>query len=49
VFARWFAHAADNPVEGVVAADYAEHTRTEHSTFRCLLEPMLATAGFDIS
>jgi hypothetical protein len=28
--------------------DYAEHIRTEFSTFRWLLEPMLAAAGFEI-
>ena len=27
--------------------DYAEHIRTEHSTFRWLLEPMLAATGFE--
>jgi SAM-dependent methyltransferase len=31
------------------AADYAEHIRTEYSTFRWLLEPMLAAAGFEIT
>jgi len=30
------------------AADYAAHIRTEHSSFRWLLEPMLAAAGFEI-
>jgi ubiquinone/menaquinone biosynthesis C-methylase UbiE len=48
VFARWFADAADDPAEGYTAADYAEHIRTEYSTFRWLMEPMLHTAGFDI-
>jgi SAM-dependent methyltransferase len=49
VFADWFAAAAAEPTEGYTAADYAEHIRTEHSTFRWLLEPMLAAAGFEIT
>ena len=28
--------------------DDAEHIRTEHCTFRWLLEPMIAAAGFEI-
>jgi SAM-dependent methyltransferase len=49
VFADWFAAAAADPTQGYTAADYAEHIRTEHSTFRWLLEPMLAAAGFEIT
>lgn len=37
------------PGAGYTAADYAAHIRTEHSTFRWLLEPMLAAAGLDIA
>lgn len=48
VFGDWFAAAATDPAEGYTAADYAEHIRTEHSTFRWLLEPVIAAAGFDI-
>lgn len=48
VFADWFANAADDPAAGYTAEDYAEHIRTEHSTFRWLLEPMLEAAGFEI-
>jgi SAM-dependent methyltransferase len=48
VFAGWFAGAAADPAAGYTAADYAEHIRTEHSTFRWLFEPMLAAAGFEI-
>jgi SAM-dependent methyltransferase len=48
VFAEWFAGAASDPATGYTAADYAEHIRTEHSTFRWLFEPMLAAAGFEI-
>jgi SAM-dependent methyltransferase len=49
VFAGWFAGAAADPDAGYTAADYAEHIRTEHSTFRWLLEPMLAAVGFEIA
>ena len=38
-----------NPADGYTAADYAEHVRTEYSTFRWLLEPMIAAAGFVIT
>lgn len=48
VFQRWLDNAAADPAQGYTAADYAEHIRTEHSTFRWLLEPMLAAAGFEI-
>jgi ubiquinone/menaquinone biosynthesis C-methylase UbiE len=47
VFRDWFGHAAADPAEGYTSEDYAEHIRTEHSTFRWLLEPMLAAAGFE--
>jgi SAM-dependent methyltransferase len=49
VFGDWFANAATDPAEGYTAADYAEHIRTEHSTFRWLLEPMLAATGFEVT
>jgi ubiquinone/menaquinone biosynthesis C-methylase UbiE len=49
VFGDWFANAAADPAAGYTAADYAEHIRTEHSTFRWLLEPMLAATGFEIA
>jgi SAM-dependent methyltransferase len=48
VFAGWLANAAADPAAGYTAADYAEHIRTEYSTFRWLLEPMLAATGFEI-
>ncbi len=48
VFAGWFAAAATDPAQGYTREDYAEHIRTEHSTFRWLLEPMLAATGFQI-
>jgi ubiquinone/menaquinone biosynthesis C-methylase UbiE len=48
VVERWLEGAADDPARGYTRADLAEHIRTEHSTFRWLLEPMLAAAGFEI-
>jgi SAM-dependent methyltransferase len=48
VFRGWFEHAATDPAEGYTGEDYAEHIRTEFSTFRWLFEPMLAAAGFEI-
>lgn len=48
VFGRWFAGAATDPADGYTAEDYAEHIRTEYSTFRWLFEPMLDAAGFEI-
>ncbi len=48
VFARWFAGAATDPALGYTAGDLAEHIRTEHSTYRWLLEPMLDATGFDV-
>jgi SAM-dependent methyltransferase len=49
IFSGWFAGAATDPAAGYTAADYAEHIRTEFSTYRWLLEPMLAAAGFEIT
>jgi ubiquinone/menaquinone biosynthesis C-methylase UbiE len=48
VFGQWFAGAATDPAQGYTAGDYAEHIRTEYSTFRWLFEPMLEIAGFRI-
>jgi ubiquinone/menaquinone biosynthesis C-methylase UbiE len=48
VFQRWLDNAADDPARGYTSADLAEHIRTEHSTFRWVLEPMLAATGFEI-
>ena len=47
-FDGWFAGAAQDPAAGYTADDYAEHIRTEYSTYRWLLEPLLAAAGFEI-
>ena len=49
VFAGWLGNAAADPADGYTAGDYAEHIRTEFSTYRWLLEPMLAVAGFEIT
>jgi SAM-dependent methyltransferase len=48
VFRGWFEHAASDPAAGYTAEDYAEHIRTEFSTYRWLLEHMLAATGFEI-
>jgi ubiquinone/menaquinone biosynthesis C-methylase UbiE len=44
----WLDGAATDPAQGYTRADFAEHLRTEHSTFRWLLEPMLESVGLDI-
>jgi ubiquinone/menaquinone biosynthesis C-methylase UbiE len=49
IFESWMAGAVDDPARGYTRDDYAEHIRTEHSTFRWLLEPMLDAAGFEIA
>jgi SAM-dependent methyltransferase len=49
VFGRWLDGAAGDPARGYTREDYAVHIRTEHSTFRWLLEPMLVRAGFEIA
>ncbi|UED86939.1 class I SAM-dependent methyltransferase [Streptomyces profundus] len=49
VFADWMAGASEDATRGYTADDYAEHIRTEHSTYRWLFEPMLDAAGFDIA
>ncbi|MFC4496179.1 class I SAM-dependent methyltransferase [Streptomyces ovatisporus] len=49
VLERWLSGAAHDPAVAYTRADLAEHVRTEHSTFRWLLEPMLTAAGFEIS
>jgi hypothetical protein len=48
VFGRWLDGAADDPAQGSTQADLAGHVRSEYGTFRWLLEPMLAVAGFEI-
>lgn len=45
---RWLASAAPDANLGYTRDDLAEHLRSEYSTFRWLLEPMLNAAGFEI-
>jgi SAM-dependent methyltransferase len=44
----WLEGAVADPEHGYTRGDFAEHLRTEFSTFRWLLEPMLAATGFTI-
>ena len=44
----WLDDAVADPARGYTRANFAEHLRTEFSTFRWLLEPMLAAAGFTV-
>jgi SAM-dependent methyltransferase len=44
----WLDAAAADPSRGYTREDFAEHLRTEFSTFRWLFEPMLAAAGFTV-
>jgi len=48
VIRAWLDGAADDPALGYTHHDLAEHLRSEFSTFRWLLEPMLIAAGFEI-
>ncbi len=48
VLDRWLESAASDPARGYTREDFAEHIRSEHSTFRWLLEPMLALTGFRV-
>ena len=48
VFAAWLAGAVADPAEGYTREDFAPHIRSEHSTYRWLLEPLLAATGFEI-
>jgi SAM-dependent methyltransferase len=48
VLRGWLAAAAADPAAGYTAEDYATHVRTEFSTYRWLLEPLLAATGFEV-
>jgi hypothetical protein len=48
VVARWLDGVVTDPTVGYTREDLAQHVRTEHSTFRWLLEPIIRAAGFDI-
>jgi SAM-dependent methyltransferase len=45
---EWLAGAVADPAAGWTAAQLAEHVRTEHSTYRWLLDVLLEHSGFDI-
>src|SRR5712692_4252258 len=47
-FDGWLDSASEDPARGYTRADFAEHIRTEHSTFRWLLEPILMSTGFEV-
>lgn len=48
VFEQWLGNAVRDPSEGYTREDFAEHIRSEYSTYRWLFEPMLTAAGFQI-
>jgi hypothetical protein len=48
VFDRWLSSAAHDPATGYTRDDFITHIRTEHSTFRWLIEPMRASAGLTV-
>jgi cyclopropane fatty-acyl-phospholipid synthase-like methyltransferase len=48
VFNGWLDSAAKDPAHGYTRQDLAQHIRTEHSTFRWLLEPILVSSGFEV-
>ncbi len=45
---EWIDGGVTDPADGWTGDELAEHVRTEHSTFRWLLEPMLDRAGLDV-
>jgi ubiquinone/menaquinone biosynthesis C-methylase UbiE len=44
----WIGRAVEDPSRGYTAAEFAEHVRSEHSTFTWLLESMLRRTGFKL-
>lgn len=46
---RWMRSASSDPAKGYTAEDFATHVRTEFSTYRWLMEPLLEASGFDIT
>jgi hypothetical protein len=48
VFDGWLDSGARDLTEGYTREDLAQHIRTEHSTFRWLLEPMLVSSGLEV-
>jgi SAM-dependent methyltransferase len=45
---EWLAGAADDPAVGYTSEDLVEHLRTEHSTYRAVLDSLIESAGFRI-
>ena len=45
---EWLAGASDDPAVGYTAEDLVEHLRSEHSTYRPVLDSLLESAGFRI-
>ncbi len=45
---RWMSAAVTDPTVGYTREDFATHVRTEFSTYRWLLEPLLERSGFTI-
>jgi SAM-dependent methyltransferase len=48
VLEAWMGAASADPANGYTSEDFATHIRTEFSTYRFLLEPLLTATGFDI-
>ncbi|HEX4214818.1 MAG TPA: class I SAM-dependent methyltransferase [Candidatus Dormibacteraeota bacterium] len=46
---HWVENASPDAEAGYTGEDYAEHVRTEFSTYRWLLEPLLTASGFEIA
>lgn len=44
----WVTSANSDAAAGYTGEDYAEHVRSEFSTYRWLLEPLLTASGFEI-
>lgn len=44
----WLSRAVDDPATGYTAEEFAEHIRSEFSTYTWLLNPMLERSGFEI-
>jgi SAM-dependent methyltransferase len=45
---EWLAGASDDPDVGYTAEDLVEHLRSEHCTYRSVLDSLLVSAGFRI-
>ena len=45
---EWLAGASDDPAVGYTSEDLVEHLRSEHSTYRAVLDSLIESAGFRI-